>query len=213
MKDVTKIINLIKAQPLTTRLFRQLCEEANSEYSTLLLYCETRWLPRSNALERLWILRSEVKNLLTNKKHCLAMHFQDTKWLSLAHLVDIFGHLNEINTNLQGPKHNTISINQEMCACKSKLGLWRMRAVERKIASFSRLAKYLEDTELSFESVKDGVLQHLGKLNKRPGNCGMSCDSAHFMSLNPGSDIRCALSQLMPQFEGIINSNKCHFSH
>ena len=51
MKDVTKINNLIKAQPLTTRLFRQLCEEANSEYSTLLLYCETRWLSSGNALE------------------------------------------------------------------------------------------------------------------------------------------------------------------
>ena len=159
MKDVTKIINLIKAQPLTTRLFRQFCEEANSEYSNLLLYCETRWLSRGNALERLWILRSEVENLLTDKKHCLATHFQDTKWLSLfAHLVDIFGHLNEINTNLQGPKkHITISINQKMCAFKSKLELWKMRAVEGKIASFSRLAKYHEDTELSFESVKDVV--------------------------------------------------------
>ena len=112
MKDVTNIINLIKAQPLTTRVFRQLCEEANLEYSNLLLYCETRWLSRGNALERLWILRSEVKNLLTDKKHCLAMHFQDTKWLSLfAHLVDIFGHLNEINTNLQGPKkHDNIRL-------------------------------------------------------------------------------------------------------
>ena len=119
MKDVTKIINLIKAQPLTSPLFRQLCEEANSEYSTLLLYCETRWLSRGNALERLWILRSEVKNLLTDMKHCLAMHFQDTKWLYLfAYLVDVFGHLNEINTNLQGPKHNTISNNQKMCAFK-----------------------------------------------------------------------------------------------
>ena len=96
------------------------------------------------------------------------MHFQDTKSLSLfAYLVDIFGHLNEINTNLQGPKHNTISINQKMCAFKSKLELWRMRAVEGKIASFSGLAKYLEDTELSFESVKDVVLQQLGKLSKR----------------------------------------------
>ena len=168
MKDVTNIINLIKAQPLTTRLFRQLCEEANSEHSTLLLYYETRWLSRGNALERLWILKSEVKNLLTDKKHCLAIHFQDTKWLSLfAYLMDIFGHLNEINTNLQGPKHNTISIIQKMCAFKSKLELWRMRAVEGKIASFSRFAKYLADTELSFESLKDVVLQHLGKLNKR----------------------------------------------
>ena len=31
--------------------------------------------------------------------------------------------------------------------------------------------------------------------------------------LNTGSDIRSALSQIMPQFEEIINSNKCHFSH
>ena len=128
MKDVTKIINLIKAQPLTTELFLQLCEDANSEYSTLLLYCETRWLSCGNVLERLWILKSEVKNLLTDKKHCLSRHFQDNKWLSLfAYLVDIFGHLNEINTNLQGPKHNTISINQKMCAFISKLEMWKGR--------------------------------------------------------------------------------------
>ena len=166
MKDVTKIINFIKAQPLTTRLFRQLCEEADSEYSTLLLYCETRWLSRGNALERLWILRTEVEILLTDKKHCLAIHFQDNKWLSmLAYLVDIFGHLNEINTNLQGPKHNVISVSQKICAFKAKLEFWRMRAEEGKIASFSRLAKYLEDAELSFETVRDVVLHHLSKLN------------------------------------------------
>ncbi|KAI6651269.1 hypothetical protein LOD99_5416 [Oopsacas minuta] len=42
-----------------------------------------------------------------------------------------------------------------------------MRAVEEKIASFSRLAKYLEDNKLSFGLVKDVVLQHLDKLKKR----------------------------------------------
>ena len=93
MKDVTKIINFIKAQPLTTRLFRQLCEEADLEYSTLLLYCETRWLSRGNALYILWILRTEVEILMTDKKHCLAIHFED-KWLSqLAYLLGIFGQL------------------------------------------------------------------------------------------------------------------------
>ena len=38
---------------------------------------------------------------------------------------------------------------------------------KNKIAYFSRLAKYLEDAELSFATVKDVVLHHLSKLNLR----------------------------------------------
>ena len=176
-----------------------------------------------------------------------------------------------------------------------------MRTVEGKIASFSCLTKYLEDTELSFESFKDVVLQHwanwisdLKNISRRTlcwsnrwvgyqpvqmfpakptreatlarraadwiesgRNCSIRirsfgrgeqldeknresstigtwgghqvvvtfCDylpmwgwvfwtsgdkdkSAKQTQL--GSDIRCALSQLIPQFEEIIDSNKCH---
>ena len=124
-------------------------------------------MSRSDALEKLWIVRTERNIFLTDKRHRLAIHFQDTMRLLLfAYLVDIFGHMNEINTSLQGPNRNIILSSQKICAFKAKLELWRMRLVEGRISSFSRLAKYLEDNKLSFGLANEGVFRHLYKLKK-----------------------------------------------
>ena len=50
LTDVVKVINYIKAHPLNSRLFEQLCEEMDTEHKRLLLHTEIRWLSREKSL-------------------------------------------------------------------------------------------------------------------------------------------------------------------
>ena len=56
-----KIVNFIKARPLNSRIFRELCKEMGSNHEQLLLHTEVRWLSRGNVLTRLFELREELQ--------------------------------------------------------------------------------------------------------------------------------------------------------
>ena len=47
-----KIINYIKSNALNSRLFRNLCQDMDSEYQSLLLHTEVRWLSEGRFLRR-----------------------------------------------------------------------------------------------------------------------------------------------------------------
>ena len=46
MHDVMKIVNFIKGHALYTRLFHELCQDGEAEYTDLLYYTEVRWFSR-----------------------------------------------------------------------------------------------------------------------------------------------------------------------
>jgi hypothetical protein len=60
LQTVVKTVNLIKAHPLQSRLFKVLCEEMGSEHTALLFHTEARWLSQGNVLNRIFELRNEV---------------------------------------------------------------------------------------------------------------------------------------------------------
>ena len=64
LNDVIKTINTIKASALNSRLFTLLCEENDSDFKTLLLHSQVRWLSKGKALERVYILREEISEFL-----------------------------------------------------------------------------------------------------------------------------------------------------
>ena len=54
LKDVldttVKMVNLVKARPLNSRVFSALCNDMGSNYVTLLQHTEVRWLSRGKVL-------------------------------------------------------------------------------------------------------------------------------------------------------------------
>lgn len=57
---VTKIINYIKNSSLKVRLFAKLCEDMEANYTSLLYYCEVRWLSRAKVIRRVFELKEEI---------------------------------------------------------------------------------------------------------------------------------------------------------
>lgn len=102
LNDAVKAINFIKSRPLNTRLFRRLCESMGWEHTERLLHTEVRWLSQGRVLNRLFKLRNEVFDFLSEHESPYAALFKDNEWLSkLAYLADIFAKLNDLNVSLQ----------------------------------------------------------------------------------------------------------------
>ena len=77
LQDAEKIINYIKSRALNSRLFSNLCKEMDSEFSSLLLHTEVRWLSRGKVLKRLIVLKDEVIQFLSESNSDLLKYFQD----------------------------------------------------------------------------------------------------------------------------------------
>lgn len=94
--DVIKIVNAIKGHALNTRLFRELCQDGEAEYTDLLYYTEVRWLSRGNVLNRVWALKTELEIFMVDQKNILADKFKNPSWVAhLAYLTDIFENIEQ----------------------------------------------------------------------------------------------------------------------
>ena len=146
--DVVKMINLIKAHALNTRLFEQICEDMVAEHKCLFLHTEVRWLSRGKPLNRVFELREPLQRFLLEKNSDLANKFSDKKWvLKLAYLCDIFNLLNELNLSLQGKMTTVFKLADKVAAFKDKLKLWEQRVNKRVFDMFQTLAETLKGNE------------------------------------------------------------------
>lgn len=69
---VVRVVNLIKKQPLQSRLFAEICREMGAEHEHLLV------------LQRVWTQREEVMAYLKNEDPNLAKHFQEWQDLPIS---------------------------------------------------------------------------------------------------------------------------------
>src|SRR6218665_372531 len=97
LNGVITAVNFIKSNALNSCLFAKLCKESDSEFETLLLHSNVRWLSKGKVLKRVFIRREKIKHFLQDGKPDLPTKFSNVRFLIPPF---IFRHIFEsVNTN------------------------------------------------------------------------------------------------------------------
>ena len=108
-----RVVNLLKARPLNSRLFAELCSD--EDHQTLLLHTEVRWLSRGRILCRVFELRVRILEFRRQIDSEYYLYFEMIPFIiRLPYLSDIFYHDNNINRKLQGRGITMITCQQVM---------------------------------------------------------------------------------------------------
>ncbi|KAK3909786.1 General transcription factor II-I repeat domain-containing protein 2 [Frankliniella fusca] len=125
MNVVVKTVNFIRANALQHRKFQTLLQDAGSDFLTVPYYTKVRWLSRGKVLHRFFLLREEINTFMNDAKRPVA-ELSDPKWIEdLAYFVDVCGHLNVLNTKMQGKKNLMTDLKRHIDAFKESVTLWK----------------------------------------------------------------------------------------
>jgi hypothetical protein len=114
-----------------------------SENITVSLHSNIRWLSRGKLFNRLFELKAEVADFLTEIKSELVKYFQDELWIcSLAYLYDIFDRISNLNIQLQRFNTNILILRDKVQALKKKLTFWENDALPGNCVSFQYLPEF-----------------------------------------------------------------------
>lgn len=165
LQDAVKIINFIKSHALNSRLFSNLCKDTDSNYTTLLLHAEVRWLSRGQSLRRLLLLKDEIEIFLTERKCELAAFFQNDLWLSkLCYLSDIFAKLNDLNLSLQGKNCDIFTSNDKIESFIKKINIWKSRVEKNSFEMFSSVDNFVIEKIHCKTFIAKTIVDHLKAL-------------------------------------------------
>ena len=144
LDNAIKVVNMIKARALNSRMFTIMRNDMGAEHDKLLLHTEVRWLSKGKVLFRLFELRAEVRLFLIDINSPFQNLFCHDVWLSkLAYLVDVFRFLNELNLSLQGVTIDIFQVSDKINSTVRKLQL-RLGGIEKNnLAAFPLLCEFI----------------------------------------------------------------------
>ncbi len=168
LQTTITVVNFIKTRPLKARLFAKLYDEMGADFTSLLFYCESRWLSHGNVLKQVFELRMELLQYLTRENHPSAQLFSNTDFLlKPAYLTDIFEKLNILNSSLQGVDCNIIQHNEKLNSFIKKIELWKRKLAAQQLDMFRHLKEFTVSNQLDLcEEVRSCILDHLSSLKK-----------------------------------------------
>lgn len=132
------VVNKIKRTSLRSRLFKQLCEENDENYSNLLYYTEVRWLSSGNCLSRFFSLFDSILEFISSSDEELAGKLIQSK-SDIAYLADVYAKFNVLNKTLQGNKVCLPKVKSELSSFNNKLKLYKSNLATGQLFQFSNL--------------------------------------------------------------------------
>lgn len=160
---VIKIINYIKNSPLRARMFAKLCKDMDSNFTSLLYYCEIRWLSRAIVIQRVYALKDEIIIFLEENNSEYAILFRNDNFLTkLAYLVEIFTKLSVLNKSMQGGQTHVLVQQNKINAFMKKIELWKSNLEKNKFDMFPTLNQNC--SLINIEANKKLFLEHLNNL-------------------------------------------------
>ena len=104
---------------------------------------------------------------LRQRGSSLVVHFESEDFiLSLAYLSDIFTHLNDLNTSIQGKGINMITGREKISAFTGKLSIWKNRIDRGNYANFPKLDEVSTSMTSLPENIMVQIKEHLQVLSQ-----------------------------------------------
>ena len=142
MKQVIEVVNFIKVCPLQSQPLTQLCQKMDSKFKCLLFHTEVRWLSRGKVLKRVCQLKDEICSFLDAQKKYLGFSVHDKLWwLQVQFIADLFEKVNVLNSSLQEPFKNSLTVTSTVTSFDEKLSLLKSKVSEENFDVFPTVNK------------------------------------------------------------------------
>ena len=139
------MVNFIKSWRLNSILFQILRKEMGAEHKSLLLRTEVCWLSCRKVLGCFYKLREEVIKFISANKSEINPWIDDKMWwVKLTYLTHIFGHLNLLNTNMQGRNETLLTTTDKLYGFLLRLSCGK-QASHKMCSRCSLLRKLLRE--------------------------------------------------------------------
>ena len=159
-----KMVNFVKSRPLNSRLLQLPCKQMSAEHKSLLLHTEVRWLSCGKVLHRIYQFKEVVKFISENKSETNPCVNDEIWWVKPAYLTDIFSHLNELNTKMQGRNEILLTSTDKLYGFPLKLNLWQTN-VAQGVFEMSPLTETVANAEN--RDILKSIGGHLEMLRQR----------------------------------------------